>query len=307
MVKITIVGAGNVGSQAAFYAALKGLGEIILIDIVEGLPQGKALDILQSMPVAKLDVKITGSNDYADTKDSDIVVITAGIARKPGMSRDDLIETNAKIMKSIIAEVVKNSPDSILIIVSNPLDAMVWLAYKLSNFPKERVLGMAGVLDSSRFRTFLAQELNVSVNDVEAMVLGGHGDLMVPLVDHCKVQGKRLLEVLPKEKVDAIVKRVQNGGAEIVSLLKTGSAFFAPGLSVVEMMEAILDDSKKVLPCTVLLEGEYGVDGVFVGVPVKLGRKGICEIVEINLNNKEKIAFNKSVEHIKNLIQKVEV
>jgi malate dehydrogenase len=303
MEKISFVGAGNVGSQAAFYAALKQLGDIILIDVVEGLAEGKALDLLEAMPIAQADVKITGGCDFSLTKDSDIVVITAGIARKPGMSRDDLIDTNAKIMQSIIPEIVKNSPHSILIIVSNPLDVMVHLAYKLSGFPKNRILGMAGVLDSARFRTFVSLELGVSVSDVEAMVLGGHGDLMVPLVKYCTVGGKKITDLLPGDKLDAIVKRVRGGGGEIVNLLKTGSAFYAPGLSTIEMVESILKDQKKILPCSVLLEGEYGIDGIFIGVPVKLGRKGIEEIVELELEDEERKAFEISAEHIRNMVQ----
>lgn len=305
MSKITIVGAGNVGSQAAFYAALKNLGDIILVDIVEGLAQGKALDILEAMPLAGSNVNITGSDDYNPSKDSDIVVVTAGIARKPGMSREDLIEINAKIIKAIIPEVVKYSPNCILIIVTNPLDAMVQLAYKLSGFPKNKVVGMAGVLDTARFRTFIAQELKVSVNDVEAMVLGGHGDLMVPLVNYCKVKEKPITQLLPKEKIDSIVQRVRGGGAEIVNLLKTGSAFFAPGLAIIEMVESILKDQKKILPCAALLEGEYSIDGIFAGVPVKLGTNGVEEIIELKLTEDENTAFKKSVEHVRELVKKI--
>jgi malate dehydrogenase len=303
MGKISFVGAGNVGSQAAFYTALKQLGDIVLVDVVEGLADGKALDLLEAMPIAQADVKITGGSDYSLTKDSDIVVITAGIARKPGMSRDDLIDTNAKIMQSIIPEIVKNSPEGILIIVSNPLDVMVQLSYKLSGFPKNRVLGMAGVLDSARFRTFVSMELGVSVSDVEAMVLGGHGDLMVPLVKYCTVGGKKITDLLSSDKLDAIVKRVRGGGGEIVSLLKTGSAFFAPGLSTVEMIESILKDQKKILPCSVLLEGEYGIDGIFIGAPVKLGQRGAEEIVELELDEEEKRALEKSAEHIRDMVK----
>jgi malate dehydrogenase len=303
MGKISFVGAGNVGSQAAFYTALKQLGDIVLVDVVEGLADGKALDLLEAMPIAQADVKITGGSDYSLTKDSDIVVITAGIARKPGMSRDDLIDTNAKIMQSIIPEIVKNSPEGILIIVSNPLDVMVQLSYKLSGFPKNRVLGMAGVLDSARFRTFVSLELGVSVSDVEAMVLGGHGDLMVPLVKYCTVGGEKITDLLSSDKLDAIVKRVRGGGGEIVSLLKTGSAFFAPGLSTVEMIESILKDQKKILPCSVLLEGEYGIDGIFIGAPVKLGQRGAEEIVELELDEEEKRALEKSAEHIRDMVK----
>ena len=300
MAKITIVGAGNVGSQAAFYAAIKEVAEeIVLIDIIEGVPQGKALDILESMPLAGSNSKIKGSNDYSDTANSDIVVITAGLPRKPGMSRDDLVEINSKIIKAVLMEVVKYSPNCILIVVTNPLDTMVKLAYELSKFPKQRVMGMAGVLDTARFRTFIAQQLNADVKKVEALVLGSHGDLMVPLVKHCKVEGKPIDELLSKEKIAEIVERVRNGGLEIVQLLKTGSAFFAPGLAITEMVESILKNQNKVLPCSVLLEGEYGVEGTFVGVPVKLGKNGVEEIIEIELSSDEKEAFDKSVKSVK--------
>ena len=300
MAKITIVGAGNVGSQAAFYAAIKEVAEeIVLIDIIEGVPQGKALDILESMPLAGSNAKIKGSNDYSDTADSDIVVITAGLPRKPGMSRDDLIEINSKIIKAVVLDVVKYSPNCILIVVTNPLDTMVKLAYELSGFSKQRVMGMAGVLDTARFRTFIAKELNADVRKVEALVLGSHGDLMVPLVKHCKVDGKPIDELLSKEKIAEIVERVRNGGLEIVQLLKTGSAFFAPGLAITEMVESILKDQNKILPCSVLLEGEYGVNGTFVGVPVKLGKKGVEEVIEVDLSSEEKEAFEKSVKSVK--------
>lgn len=305
MTKITIIGAGHVGAQAAFYCSLKKLGDIVLLDILEGIPQGKALDMFEAMPLIGSDHKVTGTNNYEDTKDSDIVVITAGVARKPGMSRDDLIDTNAKIMNSIIPEVIKNSPNCIIIVVSNPLDAMVYLAYKKSGFVKNRVIGMAGVLDSTRFRAFLAKETGKSVDDIEAMVLGGHGDLMVPLVDYCTIEGKPLSESLPKDEIDDIVNRVKNAGAEIVGLLKTGSAFFAPGVSITEMVEAIIKDTKKTLPCTVLLEGEYGVNGYFIGVPVKLGKQGVEEVVELKLNVKESEVFKKSLNHVKELVKRL--
>ncbi|MBU4502638.1 MAG: malate dehydrogenase [Nanoarchaeota archaeon] len=305
MAKITIIGAGNVGSQVAFCTALKNLGDVVLLDITDGLAKGKALDILSSMPIAKRDIKIIGTESYDDTKDSDIVIITAGVVRKPGMSRDNLIKTNAKIMSSIIPQILEHSPNSILIIVSNPLDAMVQLAYKLSGFPKERVMGMAGVLDSSRFRTFIAEELNVSVKDIETWVLGGHGDLMVPLIHHSKVKDQALSKIMDEEKLNEVIKRVQNGGSEIVQLLKTGSAFFAPGIATVDMIESILKDEKRILPSTVLLEGEYGVNGLFVGAPARLGRKGVEEVIEFELTDKEKEMFQKSVEHIKSLIEKI--
>ncbi len=305
MPKISIVGAGNVGAQVAFYGALRELGDIVLIDIVDGLPQGKALDIQEAMPLIGSDNKVIGTNDYEDTKDSDVVVITAGVARKPGMDRSDLIEINSKIMKSVVKEVVKHSPNCILVIVSNPLDAMVYLAYKESGFPKQRVIGMAGVLDSTRFRTFVAMETGASVKDIQAMVLGGHGNLMVPLAEHCTVKGKPIKEIMPESEVEEIVQRTRDGGAEIVGLLKTGSAFFAPGVSVIEMVESIIKDLKKVLPCAAYLEGEYGSEAVFVGVPVKLGRNGVEEIIELELSDKEKEAFDKSVAHVKELTRKL--
>ena len=306
MSKLTIVGAGNLGSQAAFYAALRNIAdEIVLVDIVEGMPQGKALDMLQSMSVAGSNVKIAGSNNYEASNDSDVVIITAGLPRKPGMSREDLLETNSKIVKSVVKQIVEYSPNCKLIIVTNPLDAMVQLACEISGFPKQRVMGMAGVLDTSRFRTFIAQELNVDVNKVEAMVLGSHGDLMVPLINHCKVDGRPVLELLDKEKLDAIIERTRKGGGEIVGLLKTGSAFFAPGLSVAQMAESIIKDQKKVLPCATLLEGEYGVNGVFVGVPAKLGKEGVEEVIEVELTEEEKNALHESVNHIKSVVEKV--
>lgn len=305
MAKLTIVGAGNVGAQAAFYGALKGIKEIILIDVVDGMPQGKALDIQEAMPIHGMDVSVNGTNDYADTKDSDVVVITAGIARKPGMSRDDLINVNAGIMKAVVPNVVKYSPNTILIVVSNPLDAMVHLAYKLSGFPKNRVIGMAGVLDSARFRAFLAMETGEPVKNIEAMVLGTHGDLMVPLIEHCRINGKSIKEFMGKEEINDIVKRVRDGGAEIVALLKTGSAFFAPGLSIIEMVDSIINDRKKVLPCAAMLNGEYENSGAFAGVPVKLGKGGVEEIVHIKLSKEEQEAFNLSVAHIKELVKNI--
>ena len=304
MAKLSIIGAGNLGSQAAFYAALKGVGEIVLVDIVEGMPQGKSLDMMEAMPIAGSSSKISGTNDYSDTKDSDVVIVTAGLPRKPGMTREDLIETNSKIIKSVIPEVVKNSPHCKLIIVTNPLDAMVYLAYKLSGFPKNRVMGMAGVLDSARFRAFVSME--TGSNNVEAMILGSHGDLMVPLLGHCKVDGKPITDVLEKEKIDAIVERTRKAGGEIVQLLKNGSAFFAPGMSAAEMAISMIKDEKKTLPCACLLEGEYGVNGLFVGVPAKLGKDGVEEVVELELNDDEKKALESSVEHIKEVTSKIE-
>ena len=272
--KVSIVGAGNVGATAAHWIASKELADVVLIDIMEGVPQGKALDLLQAMPVEKRDSAILGTNDYADTANSDIVVITAGIPRKPGMSRDDLLNTNFKIMQEVVSKVVKYSPNCILIVVSNPLDAMAQAAFKMSGFSRNRVIGMAGVLDSARFRTFIAQELNVSVENVTAFVLGGHGDTMVPLPRYSTVAGIPITELIEPAKLEALVERTRNGGAEIVKFLKTGSAYYAPSASAVEMVEAILKDKKKILPCAVHLEGEYGITGLFVGVPVKLGANG---------------------------------
>src|ERR1700737_140361 len=292
--KVSIVGAGNVGATAAHWIAAKELADIVLIDVQEGMPQGKALDLLEAMPIEKRDAHIIGTNDYADTANSDIVVITAGIPRKPGMSRDDLLNTNYKIMSDVVGKVVANSPDCILIIVSNPLDAMAQAAYKQSKFNRERVIGMAGVLDSARFRTFIAEELKVSVENVTAFVLGGHGDTMVPLPRYSTVAGIPITELMDAATVRRLVDRTANGGAEIVKYLKTGSAYYAPSAAVTEMVEAILKDKKKILPCAAYLEGEYGIKGLFVGVPVKLGAKGIEQIVEIKLTTEEKGALDKS-------------
>ena len=307
MAKITVVGAGNVGATTAHLAALKKLGDIVLIDIVEGLPQGKALDILESGPVEGFDCRVIGTNNYEDTKNSDIVVITAGIARKPGMSRDDLLEINTKIVKSVTEQIVKYNPNCILIIVSNPLDAMVYAASEASKFPKNKVIGMAGILDSTRFRSFIAAELGVSVNKVEAMVLGGHGDDMVPLVRFTKANGKPITNLLPKEKINALVERTRNGGIEIVNLLKTGSAYYAPASSAVEMIDSILKDKKKVLPCAAYLDGEYGVKGYFVGVPARLGKNGVEEVIELELNEEERKQFQETASHVKELIEKVKL
>src|SRR3982750_578002 len=292
--KVSIVGAGNVGATTAHWIASKELADAVRIDIVEGIPQGKALDLLEAMPIEKRDSYITGTNDYADTANSDIVVITAGIPRKPGMSRDDLLNTNHKIMNDVVSKVVQHSPNCILIIVSNPLDAMAQAAFKMSGFPRERVIGMAGVLDSSRFRTFIAEELQVSVENVTAFVLGGHGDTMVPLPRYSTVAGIPITELLPRERIEAIVQRTANGGAEIVALLKSGSAYYAPAASAVEMVEAILKDKKKILPCAAYLDGQYGVRGLYVGVPVKLGRAGVGHVIEIKLTPDEQAAFDKS-------------
>jgi len=304
-VKITVVGAGNVGATTAEYIAEKELGDVVMIDILEGIPQGKGLDIFQRGPIEGYDSKVFGTNDYKDTKDSDIVVITAGLARKPGMSRDDLLFKNAEIVKEVVENVVKYSPDSILIVVTNPLDAMAQLAYKISKFPKNRVIGMAGILDTARFRTFLAMELNVSVENIHATVLGGHGDTMVPLARYSTVAGMPITELLPKDKIDKIIERTAGGGGEIVALLKTGSAFYAPAAAITEMIESILKDKKKILPCCVYLEGEYGIKGLYMGVPVKLGRDGVEEIIEIKFNQEEKEAFNKSVAAVRELVDKL--
>jgi malate dehydrogenase len=300
--KITVVGAGNVGATAAHWLASKELGDVALVDIVEGVPQGKALDLAEAAPVEGFDVRMVGLNNYEGTENSDVVIITAGLARKPGMSRDDLLKTNADIVTKVVEECVKRSPDSILIIVSNPLDAMCQVALKRSGFPKHRVIGMAGVLDSARMRCFLAEALNVSVENVTAFVLGGHGDTMVPLPRFSTCAGIPVTELLPKDQLDAIVKRTANGGAEIVSLLKTGSAYYAPSAAAVEMTESILKDKKKILPCAAYLEGEYGVNGLYVGVPCKLGAQGLEQIIEINLTAEERIALQKSAASVQELV-----
>jgi len=300
--KVTVIGAGNVGATSAQRLAEKELCDVVLIDILEGAPQGKALDLTEAAPIEKHDAHLTGTNDYSDTKGSDIIIITAGIPRKPGMSRDDLISTNAKIMKTVVKEAVKWSPDAVLIIVSNPLDAMCHVAFEASGFPKSRVIGMAGVLDSARFRAFISMELNVSVENTHAFVLGGHGDTMVPLPRYSTVAGIPITELMSQERIDQLVDRTANGGAEIVALLKTGSAFYAPASAAVEMAESILKDKKKILPCAAYLEGEYGINGLFIGVPVKLGSKGIEEIIEINLLDDEKSALQKSADSVQGLV-----
>src|SRR5687767_10123470 len=305
--KITVVGAGNVGATAAHWLAAKELGDVVLVDIVEGVPQGKALDLAQAAPVEGFDVRMVGANTYDQTENSDVVIITAGLARKPGMSRDDLLRTNAGIVSQVVDECVKRSPNSILIIVSNPLDAMCQVALKKSGFPKHRVIGMAGVLDSARMRCFLAEALNVSVENVTAFVLGGHGDTMVPLPRYSTCAGIPVTELLPKDQLDAIIARTANGGAEIVGLLKTGSAYYAPSLGAVEMAEAILKDKKKILPCAVFLEGEYGINNLFVGVPVKLGKNGVEQIIEISLSNDERSALQKSAAAVQELVDILEI
>ena len=299
--KVTVIGAGNVGATAAQRLAEKELCDVVLIDIVEGIPQGKALDLTEAAPIEKHDAHLKGSNGYEESAGSDIVIITAGIPRKPGMSRDDLISTNAGIMKSVTKEVAALSPDAVLIIVSNPLDAMCHVAYEASQFPKNRVIGMAGVLDSARFRAFIAMELDVSVENTHAFVLGGHGDTMVPLPRYSTVAGIPITELMPKERIDALVDRTANGGAEIVGLLKTGSAYYAPASAAVEMAESILKDKKKILPCAAYLEGEYGFKDLFIGVPVKLGKGGVEDIVEIKLTEEEKAALKKSADAVQGL------
>ena len=299
--KVTVVGAGNVGATAAQRLAEKELCDVVLIDIIEGVPQGKALDLTEAAPIEKHDAHLTGTNLYDDSKDSDIVIITAGIPRKPGMSRDDLISTNAGIMKNVTTQIAERSPHAVLIIVSNPLDAMCHVAFEASGFPKNRVIGMAGVLDSARFRAFIAMELNVSVENTHAFVLGGHGDTMVPLPRYSTVAGIPITELMPKDRIDAIVHRTANGGAEIVKLLKTGSAYYAPASAAVEMAESILKDKKKILPCAAYLEGEYGIQGLFIGVPVKLGAGGVEEIIEIKLTEDETAALMKSAEAVQGL------
>ena len=289
--KITIIGAGNVGATAAHWAASRGLGDILLLDVVEGVPQGKALDLLQSGPVDGFNNRITGSNDFADLAGSDVVIITAGLARKPGMSRDDLLAKNVAIVKSCAEQVAKYAPDCVLIVVTNPIDAMVYTAFKVTGFPRERVIGMAGVLDSARYRTFLAEALGVAPRDVNALVMGIHGDNMLPLIRLANVAGVPVTDLLSAEELAAIVHRTQHGGAEIVNHLKTGSAFYTPGLAAVEMAEAVITDSKRVLPCAAYVEGEFGFSGCFLGVPVVLGNKGVERIIQFKLTVEEQAAM----------------
>ena len=301
--KVSVIGSGNVGATAARSIADKELADVVILDILDGVPQGKALDMLEECPVEGSDARVLGTNDYADTAGSDIVVVTAGLARKPGMSRDDLLQKNYAIIKSVTEQVVKYSPDCIIVPVTNPLDAMCQVVYRISGLPRERVIGMAGVLDSARMRTFIAQELNVSVENTHAFVLGGHGDTMVPLPRYSTVAGIPITELLTPEKVDAIVARTAAGGAEIVKLLGSGSAYYAPGSAVVEMVEASLKDKKKILPCAAFLQGEYGISNLFVGVPVKLGAAGLEEIVEITLTEEENAALMKSADAVRELVQ----
>lgn len=305
--KVSIIGAGNVGATAAQRVAESQLGDVVLVDIVEGLPQGKALDLLESGPVKGTDARVEGANGYEATRDSTIVVITAGLPRKPGMSRDDLLFKNFAIIREVVTEVAQHSPEAILILVTNPLDAMAQVALKTSGFPKNRVVGMAGILDTARFRTFVAQELGVSVDSIQALVLGGHGDTMVPLTRYCTVAGVPIGNFLDPAAVDRIVQRTRSGGAEVVKLLKSGSAYYAPAAAVVEMVESILLDRKKVLPCAAYLEGEYGIDGIFAGVPIVLGRGGIEKILEIPLDPGEKQALENSAAAVRELVGKLKL
>jgi len=301
--KVSVIGAGHVGEVTAFKIAEKELADVVLLDIIEDMPIGKGLDMTEGGPVGKYDFRVTGTNSYEDTADSDIVVITAGRPRKPGMSRDELVDVNFKIVKPVTEQVVKYSPNCIIIVVSNPLDAMAYTAYKVSGFPKNRVVGMAGILDTTRYRAFISMELNVSVENIQALVLGGHGDTMVPIVRYTNVAGIPLTHFLPQEKIDAIVERTRKGGGEIVKYLKTGSAYYAPALAITEMVEAIIKDKKKILPCAAYLEGEYGINDLYFGVPVKLGENGVEEVIEIELNDEEKAMIKQSEEAVRTVIK----
>jgi len=305
--KITIVGAGNVGATAAHWAAERELGDIVLVDIVEGTPQGKALDLMEARPVEGFDVNIIGSNSYAETKDSDVVIITAGLPRKPGMSREDLLQKNREIVEGVTRQVVKYSPNCFIIVVSNPLDTMTYLAYKVSGFSRNRVMGMAGVLDSARFRVFIAMELNISVEEVQAFVLGGHGDDMVPLIRYSTVAGIPIAELIAEDRIKAIVDRTRKAGGEIVNLLKTGSAFYSPAASAVQMAEAILKDKRRILPCAAYLQGEYGLQDIFFGVPVVLGAAGVEKVIEVRLTAEEQAAVEKSAREVKESIAKLNI
>ena len=300
--KITVIGAGNVGATCAHWAAIKELGDIVLIDVLEGVPQGKALDLQQAAPIEGYDVNVVGTNSYEDTAGSDLIIITAGIARKPGMSRDDLVNTNVKIVRLCTEQAVKYSPNAFIIVVTNPLDVMVYTAYKSSGFPAHRVFGMAGVLDSARFRTFIAMELGVSYQDVSAFVLGGHGDDMVPLVRYSYVGGIPIEKLIPADRIEAIVERTRKGGAEIVNYLKTGSAFYAPGASAIEMAEAVLKDKKRILPVAAYLQGEYGEKDIYFGVPAIIGGGGVEKIIEVDLTEAERAAFQKSIAAVKKVL-----
>jgi malate dehydrogenase len=303
--KVTIIGAGNVGATTAEQIVAAGLADVVLIDVVEGLPQGKALDLDEAAPVVGYDVQVSGTNDYADTADSKIIVVTSGLARQPGMSRDDLLAKNAGIVGSVVKQAAAYSPDAIIVVVTNPLDAMCHVALKASGFSPERIVGMAGVLDSARFRSFISDELEVSVRDIRGFVLGGHGDTMVPLPRYSTVGGVPITELMSAERIEALVERTRNGGAEVVALLKTGSAYYAPAASIVEMIEAILRDRRRVLPCAAYLRGEYGIDGLFVGVPIILGNGGVEKIIEIALTDDERAAFNRSADAVRDLLDKL--
>mgnify|MGYP001126565136 FL=1 len=305
--KISIIGAGFVGATAAHWAAEKELGDVVLVDILEGIPQGKALDLFEAGPIEDFDARVIGTNGYEETKDSDVVIITSGVPRKPGMSREDLLDVNRKIIESVVAQVIEKSPNAILIMVTNPLDTMTYLAYKKSGFPKERVMGMAGVLDTARFRAFIAMELGVSVEDIQAILLGGHGDEMVPLPRYTTVSGIPLSQFLPKETIDRLVDRTRKGGGEIVNLLKTGSAFYAPSAGAVQMAEAILKDKKRIIPCCVYLDGEYGLKDICFGVPIRLGAKGVESIIELELTEEEKALVVKSAESVRKSIAELKL
>ncbi len=303
--KITIIGAGNIGATAALYAAQKELGDIVLVDVVEGVPQGKGLDMFEASPVEGFDAKITGTNGYEETADSDVIIMTAGLARKPGMSRDDLQAKNQEIVHGCISAAAAKSPNAIIIVVSNPLDVMCTVAHKASGFPKNRVVGMAGILDTARYRSFLAMELDVSIEDIQALVLGGHGDSMVPLISYTSISGIPITQFIGKERLDQIVDRTRKGGGEIVNLLKTGSAYYAPSAAAVQMAEAILRDKRRILPCAAYLEGEFGISGIFVGVPVLLGKNGIEKIIEVTLTNEEREALHKSAADVEANVAKL--
>jgi malate dehydrogenase len=305
--KLSIIGAGFVGATAAHWAAEKELGDVVLMDILEGIPQGKALDLFEASPIEGFDARVVGTNGYEETKDSDVVIITSGVPRKPGMSREDLLGINQKIIESVVTKVVEKSPKAILIIVTNPLDTMTYLAYKKSGIPKERVMGMAGILDTARFRAFVAMELGISVEDIQTLILGGHGDEMVPLPRYTTISGIPLSQLLPKEKIDRIVDRTRKGGGEIVNLLKTGSAFYAPSAGIVQMAEAILKDKKRILPCCVYLDGAYGLKDICFGVPVKLGASGVESIIEIQLTEEEKALVAKSAESVRKSIAELKL
>ena len=305
--KISIIGAGFVGATAAHWAAEKELGDVVLVDIIEGIPQGKALDLFEASPVEGFDSKVIGTNNYDETKNSDVVIITSGVPRKPGMSREDLLEINKKIIESVAAQVVERSPNAILIMVTNPLDSMTYLTVKRSGLPKERVIGMAGILDTARYKAFIAMELSVSVEDIQALLLGGHGDEMVPLPRFTTISGIPLSQLLPKETIDRLVDRTRKGGGEIVNLLKTGSAFYAPSAAAIQMTEAILKDKKRILPCCVYLNGEYGLKDICFGVPVKLGAKGVESIIELQLTDEEKALVTKSAESVKKSISELKI